>query len=46
MQAWRLKIILDLVKAANLRSPFEEGTVREAVGTIEEWLDSIDDKAL
>ena len=37
---------LGLVKAANLRSPFEEGTVESVIDTIEAWLDSVDDKAL
>ncbi|MEC5423010.1 M3 family oligoendopeptidase [Virgibacillus sp. C22-A2] len=40
------KSFLGLVKAANLRSPFEEGTVESVVGTIEDWLNSVDDKAL
>jgi len=40
------KPFLELVKAAKLRSPFEEGTVESVIGTIEEWLDSVDDKAL
>ncbi|WP_373893456.1 M3 family oligoendopeptidase [Virgibacillus sp. CBA3643] len=40
------KSFLELVKTANLRSPFEEGTVESVVDTIEEWLDSVDDKAL
>ncbi|MFD1848676.1 M3 family oligoendopeptidase [Oceanobacillus bengalensis] len=40
------KPFLQLVKAANLRSPFEEGTVESVIGAIEEWLDSVDDKAL
>ncbi|UJL45417.1 M3 family oligoendopeptidase [Virgibacillus sp. NKC19-16] len=40
------KSFLELVETANLRSPFEEGTVESVVGTIEDWLDSVDDKAL
>ncbi|WP_010094316.1 M3 family oligoendopeptidase [Ornithinibacillus scapharcae] len=40
------KSFLGLVEAANLLSPFEEGTVESIVKTIEEWLDSVDDKAL
>ncbi|MEN2768602.1 M3 family oligoendopeptidase [Ornithinibacillus xuwenensis] len=40
------KAFLGLVEAANLLSPFEEGTVDSIVNTIEEWLDSVDDKAL
>ncbi|PLR81423.1 M3 family oligoendopeptidase [Bacillus canaveralius] len=35
-----------LVKAANLKSPFEEGCVESVVGEIESWLNSIDDQAL
>ncbi|RDW15588.1 M3 family oligoendopeptidase [Oceanobacillus chungangensis] len=40
------KPFLGLVEAANLRSPFEEGTVESVIGTIEEWLDSVNDQAL
>lgn len=40
------KPFLELVKAANLKSPFEEGTVESTVKAIEAWLDSVDDKAL
>ncbi|AXI10120.1 M3 family oligoendopeptidase [Oceanobacillus zhaokaii] len=40
------KPFIGLVKAANLRSPFEEGTVESVIDSIEEWLDSVDDKAL
>ncbi|PAV30940.1 oligoendopeptidase F [Virgibacillus profundi] len=40
------KSFLGLVEAANLSSPFKEGTVEEVIGTIEAWLDSVDDKAL
>lgn len=36
---------LDLVKLANLKSPFEDGTVKSVVGLIEEWLEGVDDKA-
>lgn len=35
-----------LVKEANLISPFEEGCVKSVIGPIEQWLNSIDDKAL
>ncbi|PLR75581.1 M3 family oligoendopeptidase [Bacillus sp. V3-13] len=35
-----------LVKAANLKSPFEEGCVESVVGEIESWLNSVDDVAL
>ena len=34
---------LDLVKLANLMSPFQEGCVESVVGVIENWLDSADD---
>ncbi|MUK88955.1 M3 family oligoendopeptidase [Ornithinibacillus sp. L9] len=40
------KPFLGLVEAANLRSPFEEGTVESVVDEIEKWLDSVDDQAL
>jgi M3 family oligoendopeptidase len=34
---------LDLVKLANLRSPFDDDCVASVVGDITQWLDSIDD---
>jgi len=34
---------LELVKLANLRSPFEEGCIESVVGEIKQWLDGIDD---
>ncbi|WP_409305217.1 M3 family oligoendopeptidase [Peribacillus sp. SCS-155] len=37
---------LGLVEAANLQSPFEDGTVESVVGVIDEWLESVDDKKL
>lgn len=40
------KPFLGLVEAANLQSPFKEDTVETVIATIEEWLDSVDDKAL
>jgi M3 family oligoendopeptidase len=40
------KSFLELVKEANLISPFEDGCVASVVGDIEAWLDSVDDKAL
>jgi M3 family oligoendopeptidase len=40
------KPFTELVKEANLISPFENGCVESVVGTIEEWLNSVDDKAL
>jgi M3 family oligoendopeptidase len=36
----------ELVKVANLISPFEDGCVKSVIGDIESWLDSVDDKAL
>ncbi|SEP86393.1 oligoendopeptidase, M3 family [Virgibacillus subterraneus] len=40
------KSFLGLVEAANLRSPFEEGTVESIVDSIKNWLYSVDDKSL
>lgn len=40
------KPFTELVKVANLLSPFEEGTVESVVGEIEAWLNSVDDKQL
>ena len=37
---------LGLVEAANLKSPFAEGTVQEVVETIDQWLSTVDDKNL
>ena len=37
---------LELLDAANLRSPFAEGTVKSVVSSVEKWLDNVDDKAL
>lgn len=34
---------LDLVKLADLKSPFEDGCIESFVGDIEKWLDSADD---
>lgn len=36
----------ELVKAANLISPFEDGCVQSVVGEIEAWLNAIDDQKL
>jgi M3 family oligoendopeptidase len=36
---------LNLVKLANLRSPFEDGCIASVVGEITAWLDSIDDSS-
>jgi M3 family oligoendopeptidase len=40
------KSFTELVKVANLISPFEEGCVQSVIGEIESWLNSIDDKQL
>ncbi|MBA2872731.1 M3 family oligoendopeptidase [Anoxybacillus calidus] len=40
------KSFTELVKTANLISPFEEGCVQSVIGEIESWLNSIDDKQL
>lgn len=40
------KSFTELVKVAGLISPFEEGCVTSVIGSIEEWLNSVDDAAL
>lgn len=40
------KSFTKLVAEANLISPFEEGCVESVIGTIEDWLNSVDDKKL
>lgn len=40
------KSFTQLVAAANLKSPFEDGTVESTVDAIQEWLNSIDDTKL
>lgn len=40
------KSFLEIVKEANLISPFEEGCVGSVIGEIENYLDSIDDRRL
>lgn len=40
------KSFTDLVKEANLISPFDEGCVASVIGTIQTWLDQVDDKVL
>ena len=40
------KSFTELVKEANLISPFEEGCVQSVIGTIQTWLDQVDDKKL
>ncbi|MDR6224668.1 M3 family oligoendopeptidase [Desmospora profundinema] len=40
------KSFLELIEAASLRSPFEEGCLEEVVKHIDRWLDSVDDTVL
>ena len=40
------KPFTQLVGEANLISPFEDGCVESVIGTIESWLNSVDDQAL
>lgn len=40
------KSFTELVKVAGLISPFEDGCVTSVIGSIEDWLDSVDDAAL
>ncbi|RDI47672.1 M3 family oligoendopeptidase [Falsibacillus pallidus] len=40
------KSFTGLVKEAKLISPFQDGCVKSVIGTIEEWLNSVDDKLL
>ncbi|WFB56696.1 M3 family oligoendopeptidase [Paenibacillus sp. BR1-192] len=40
------KSFTELVKVAGLISPFEDGCVTSVIGSIEAWLDSVDDTAL
>ena len=40
------KSFLGLVEYANLKSPFQDGTVKEIVREARKWLDSVDDKKL
>ena len=42
-QAGGSQSFVNLVKLANLRSPFEDGCVESVVGEITKWLDSVDD---
>lgn len=37
---------LDLVRTANLTSPFEEGAIRQITDKIDAWLSSVDDTAM
>lgn len=40
------KPFLELVETANLKNPFVDGTIKQVVGPIKEWLDTIDDSKL
>lgn len=40
------KSFLELVKYANLKSPFEDGCVSSIINSIEQWLDAVEDKKL
>jgi len=40
------KSFVDLVKHANLKSPFEDGCLASVMGEIRKWLDGVDDKKL
>ena len=40
------KSFLELVKLANLKSPFKDGCVSSIIGDIENWLDNVNDKSL
>ncbi|MDG1434786.1 MAG: M3 family oligoendopeptidase [Saprospiraceae bacterium] len=42
-QAGGSQSFLNLVKLANLMSPFQEDCVKSVIGTIKSWLDSVDD---
>lgn len=40
------KSFLQLVEIANLKNPFEDGSVKSFIGPIEDWLNTIDDTKL
>ncbi len=40
------KSFLELVKLANLKNPFVDGSIKSAVKPVQEWLDDIDDMSL
>lgn len=40
------KSFTELVNVARLYSPFEDGCVQSVIGNIQDWLDSVNDKAL
>jgi len=37
------KSFLELVKEANLRNPFEKGTIEKTMEPVKVWLDSVED---
>jgi len=45
-QAGGSKSFLELVKLANLTSPFENGCIEGVIDTIDKWLDTVDDNKL
>lgn len=45
-QAGGSKSFLELVDLANLRNPFENGSIKSIIGPIEAWLNKIDDQKL
>ncbi|KAF9121022.1 M3 family oligoendopeptidase [Paenibacillus cellulositrophicus] len=45
-QAGGSRSFTGLVELAGLQSPFKDGTVASVIGVIENWLNSVDDKAL
>ena len=45
-QAGGSKSFLELVKLANLISPFQDGCIASVVSVIEDWLDGVDDSKL
>ena len=40
------KSFLELVEEANLRSPFKDGCVQSVIGSIKQWLESVEDAKL
>lgn len=40
------KSFLELVELANLKNPFENGCIEKIIPTVEEWLESIDDRVM
>jgi oligoendopeptidase F len=40
------KSFLELIKIADLKSPFEEGSIKSIIGPIKNWLDNVEDDKL